>query len=140
MAFSPDGERLMTSDTAISAVKIWDASTTGGAEWANVPAVPYSHVEFTPDSRNLVVSSGGGAVSSSEIETGDRLAVIGPRADHDDDIFGLDASGDGQLLATTAPFAAGPVDVWERVHRGTSLRRHRRQRRRRRGMGPGVER
>ena len=53
-------------------MKIWDASTTGGAEWANVPAVPFSDVEFTPDGRSVVVSSGGGVVSISEIETGDR--------------------------------------------------------------------
>ena len=55
VAFSPDGERLMTGDAAITAVKIWDASTTGGAELANVPAeffgLPYAAVDFTPDSR-----------------------------------------------------------------------------------------
>ncbi len=40
VAFSPDGERLMTGNSAITAVKIWDASTTGGGEWANVASVP----------------------------------------------------------------------------------------------------
>ena len=38
VAFSPDGERLMTGDAAITAVKIWDASANGGGELANVRA------------------------------------------------------------------------------------------------------
>ena len=60
VAFSPDGERLMTGDSAITAVKVWDASTTGGGEWANVAGVPLrgtlQSADFTPDGRGLVVS------------------------------------------------------------------------------------
>ena len=83
VAFSPDGERLMTGDVAITAVKVWDASTTGGGEWANVPACrpwarTYSAADFTPDGRGLVVGQADGTVSISDIETGEQLATIGP--------------------------------------------------------------
>ena len=59
VVFSPDGERLMTGDAAITAVKIWDASATGGGEWPNVPSVeyfglPYSAADFTPDGRQTL--------------------------------------------------------------------------------------
>ena len=118
VAFSPDGERLMTGDRAITAVKIWDASTTGGAEWVNVPGqpsggCPYSAADFTADSRGLVVSSGDGAhVDRGHRDRGATRATIGPRAaDDDGDVGWLDLSDDGQLLATTG--WRGPVDVWD---------------------------
>ena len=74
VAFSPDGQRLMTGDIAITAVKIWDASATGGGEWANVPTEPFSSevqyrtADFTPDSRGLVVSGVDGGVATWDIE------------------------------------------------------------------------
>ncbi len=37
--FSPEGDRLMTSDWGIGAVTVFDVSTTGGGEWANLPGV-----------------------------------------------------------------------------------------------------
>ena len=39
VAFSPDGDRVMTGDESITAVKIWDVGITGDAEVANLPAV-----------------------------------------------------------------------------------------------------
>ena len=57
VAFSPDGQRLMTGDNAITAVKIWDASATGGAEWANVPGQPAGRCHFVrPTSRLTAVA------------------------------------------------------------------------------------
>ena len=38
VAFSPDGERLMTGDQEIATVKVWDVTAAGTAEWATVPA------------------------------------------------------------------------------------------------------
>ena len=62
VAFSPDGERLMTGDVAITAVKVWDVGTTGAAEWMNVPGQPSTAgaADFTPDGRRLLVSGGDG--------------------------------------------------------------------------------
>ena len=82
VVFSPDGERLMTGDAAITAVKIWDASTTGGGEWPNVPSVeyfglPYS-ADLTPDGRKLFVGHTDGSVSITDVETGDLLRTIEP--------------------------------------------------------------
>ncbi len=116
LAFSPDGKRLMTGDMALTAVKIWDASATGGGEWANVPTEPfpsgvqYRTADFTPDSRGLVVSGVDGGVGIWDIESGDRLAMVGHRSDEDGAQW-LDLSGDGQLLATSG--WTGPVDVWD---------------------------
>lgn len=98
VAFSPDGERLMTGDTAITAVEVWDVSSTGGAEWANLHALPYSAVDFTPDGRGLVVSQGDGDVSVADVETGERRASI-RRTSIRDDVENLDLSDDGRLLA-----------------------------------------
>ena len=77
VAFSPDGERLMTGDAAISAVKIWDASANGGGELANVPSVeffglPYAAADFTPDGGRLLVGQADGSVSIADVESGDR--------------------------------------------------------------------
>ena len=46
----------MTGDRAITAVTIWDASVTGGGEWANVQGLgAHGAVDFTPDGHGLVV-------------------------------------------------------------------------------------
>ncbi len=139
VAFSPDGERLMTGDKAITAVKIWDASATGGGEWANVPTEPfpsgvqYRTADFTPDSRGLVVSGVDGGAAIWDIESGDRLATIGHRSDEDGAQW-LDLSGDGQLLATSALDGSG-----RRLGRGHGRAPVRRPRRQRRRLLPGVE-
>ena len=117
VVFSPDGERLMTGDAAITAVKIWDASATGGGEWPNVPSVeyfglPYSAADFTPDGRQTcLVGHTDGSVSISDVETGDLLRTIEPRSGSDEEVGYVDLSDDGQLLATAS--AEGPVNVWD---------------------------
>lgn len=110
VAFSPDGSQLMTGDLAITAVKIWDASTTGGAEWANLPGVSHIGVDFTPDGSSLVASNDDGTVSISHFEGGDRLSTFGPPLSSIYEFAHLDLSDDGQLLAIAA---AGGVTVWE---------------------------
>jgi WD40 repeat protein len=114
VAFSPDGERLMTGDLAITAVKIWDTSDTGGAEWTNVADVPWEGgaADFTPDSRALVTGGFEGAASISDIESGNRLATFGPRSG-DGEVVWTDLSNDGQLLATVDWSGPVDVDVWD---------------------------
>jgi WD40 repeat protein len=36
-AFSPNGERVLTSEGNITATKIWDVGIGGAAEWMNLP-------------------------------------------------------------------------------------------------------
>ena len=107
----------MTGDLAITAVKIWDASTTGGAEWANVPGQPswevvaFSAADFTPDSRRLIVGGYDEPTSIVDVETGNRLATIGPPPDDEYGVGWLDLSDDGRLLATGD--YQGPINVWD---------------------------
>jgi WD40 repeat protein len=112
VAFSPDGERLMTGDWSMNAVQVFDVSELGRGEWANLPAGPdvSPSVDFMPDGRSVVASSDGGAVTRWDVATGERLATIGPRARADGDVWRLDVSPDGQLIATTAQ--SPEVNVW----------------------------
>jgi WD40 repeat protein/DNA-binding SARP family transcriptional activator len=109
VAFSPDGQRLMTGDSAITSVTVWDAAITGGGEWANAVGVA---ADFTPDSRGLVVGRGNGTVSVVGAETGDRLSTIPPvPRGQDAHLWLMDLSDDGQLLATLGPQGVSVRDV-----------------------------
>jgi WD40 repeat protein len=131
VAFSPDGNRVMTGDAVIAAVKIWDVSLAGDAEWAHVPAVPafYGSAAFTPDGQHLVASSAGGSASVWEPETGDLVTTLRPSGSTPDtsaDVFAIDrlldrASGrdvraiapspDGRSIATAG--ADGVTRLWD---------------------------
>ena len=65
VAFSPDGDRVMTGDNGITAVKVWDVSLTGNAQWANLPALPsfLRNAAFTADGQSIVASSAAGSAS-----------------------------------------------------------------------------
>jgi WD40 repeat protein/DNA-binding SARP family transcriptional activator len=77
VALSPDGQRLMTGDQGITAVRIWDVSVRGGAEWTNVPAVAGlpSDVGLSPDGRRLVVPERA-AFSVWDTGSGRRIATL----------------------------------------------------------------
>jgi WD40 repeat protein len=114
VAFSPDGQRVMTGDQEITAVKIWDVSTSGDQEWANLPAASEepSGVAFTPDGRQVVAGSGAGSVTMWDAETAERSLKIGGDPASPDparEILAVDVSPDGRLIA-----AAGSVArVWD---------------------------
>ena len=89
VVFSPDGERLMTGDAAIIAVKIWDASTTGGGEWPNVPGVeyfglPFSGADFTPTAAASSLVTLTARCRSRTSRPAISCATIGPRRGSDD--------------------------------------------------------
>ena len=55
VAFSPDADRILTGDWAVSSAKIWDVSDRSGAEWlhASSPVFRFAADGFLPDSRTV---------------------------------------------------------------------------------------
>lgn len=76
IALSPDGERLMTGDWAVSATEIWDIGPLAGAEWANMASRPESRADlvFVGDD---VAASVGRTVRLWDASTGSIVADIG---------------------------------------------------------------
>jgi WD40 repeat protein/DNA-binding SARP family transcriptional activator len=112
VAFSPDGARLMTGDQQIAAVKVWDVSRSGNAEWANVPADARepSGVAFTANGAGVVAGNGDGSVTVWESETGKRSFTLpGPEREPAAPMYGVDAGRDGAVAATAGDIAR----VWD---------------------------
>jgi WD40 repeat protein/class 3 adenylate cyclase len=109
VAFSPDGDRVMTGDFLIRAVKIWDVSRTGDAEWTNVPAESdfLASVGFSGDGR-LAASGSDGSMAVWDPETGRRLQMI-DRSGRPDEIYRMDVSRDGRLAVAVGETA----EVWD---------------------------
>jgi WD40 repeat protein/DNA-binding SARP family transcriptional activator len=111
VAFSPDGERVMTGDQQIRSVKIWDARAIGRGEWFNLPAARDSvgGIAFSPDGRRLVSSSGEGLVTVWDLETGRESFTFGrpgsPLDPFRPAVPAIDISADGALVATAGPAA-----------------------------------
>jgi WD40 repeat protein/DNA-binding SARP family transcriptional activator len=108
--FSPDGDRLMTSDGFIGAVNVWDVSPAGRGEWRNLPGIPawpISRVAAFMRDGSLAVSEGG-AVTTWDVRTGDRQATYGTTSSGDYFAF-VEPSPDGELLAAAGTSAV----VWD---------------------------
>jgi WD40 repeat protein len=105
VAFSPDGEHVMTGDIAITAAKIWDVTLTGDAEWVNLPAMDHAltAVAFAPDGR-LLIGNEDGSITVWDPETGrDLLRTDGhgiPDDPGNSQFYAIDVSPDGALIAT----------------------------------------
>jgi WD40 repeat protein/DNA-binding SARP family transcriptional activator len=98
VAFSPDGTKVMAGDIGISAVKIWDLRANGDAEWANLPLIGASEVEFMPDGRRVVTHRKFDRTATVwDLQTRD-LRTVGPAPD-DFEFFSLDVSQDGGAFA-----------------------------------------
>jgi WD40 repeat protein len=144
VAFSPDGNRVMTGDEAITAVKVWDVSLDGGAEIASLPGVRLfgGSVAFTPDGRRLLATSAEGTVTVWDPHRRRQLLVFGPNGPSSGsagesegmidgpsgtDVVALDVNADGRLVATAS--FDGLARVWDAatgdealtVHRGTQV-------------------
>ena len=117
VAFSPDGGRLMTGDTAVTEVNVWDVTATAGAEQINAAnqvmmatgaiTIPWGAADFLPDSRGVVVGSGN-AGSMLDVDTARLTTTIGSVSEFD--VRALDVSPDGELIAVNG--WDRPVHVW----------------------------
>jgi len=120
VAFSPDGERLMTGDQEITAVKVWDVSRSGSAEWANIPGDDrdLGGVAFTGGGAGVAVSNGDGSVSVWDAERGERLFTLrGPRGSPHAPVIAIAVSRDGTLAATAGHVAR----AWDLASREESF-------------------
>ena len=127
VAFSPDGDSVMTGDNGITAVKVWDVSLTGNAEWANLPALPsfLRNAAFTADGRSVVASSAAGSASVWDAETSALITTLRPNGStpaidpidpllfqsSGSDVLAIAASPDGELIATAR--ADGVTRLWD---------------------------
>jgi WD40 repeat protein/DNA-binding SARP family transcriptional activator len=114
VAFAPGGNQVMTGDQEITAVKIWDVSPTGGAEWAVFPTAhdEFGGVAFSPDGRLVLAGNDEGSVTAWQPQAGNARLTFGrgsASADSPSEVPAIDVSRDGRLVA-----AAGPVArVWD---------------------------
>lgn len=114
VAFSPDGRRLMTSDWAVTSVKIWDVGPTAGAEIGNFQeGATFSNAAaaFTPDGASVYLPDPAGTVSRRDVRSGDRTTRLRGQADGDDGDPTLALSPDGRYLAVAT--GSFPVPVWD---------------------------
>jgi WD40 repeat protein len=102
VAFSPDGDRLMTGDQGVTVVKVWDVTPNGDAEWANLPAEDQhlGGVAFTPDGTRVATGNLDGSVTIREV--GGRwqsFALRGP-AGSSGPVIAVDVNRHGAVAAT----------------------------------------
>ena len=108
VAFSPDGTRVIGGQNSSVAVKIWDISVDGDAEWLNLPPGYFGGLDFM-SSGELVASADGGSIDLWDVRNRERVRTIG---NHGDGVFAVDASPDGALVASGG---IGGGEVWDAV-------------------------
>jgi WD40 repeat protein/class 3 adenylate cyclase len=111
VAFSPDGNRVLTGDGAITSAKVWDVGQTGDAEWANIPGDPewVTSVAFSPSGRELIASGENATVAEWDPQTGESIQSLPTQRI----VVDMDLSPDGALIATMG--YPTKVSVWDRA-------------------------
>lgn len=71
VAFSPEGDRIMTGDWSIASVKVWDVSERAGAELSNLPSIPFAWGSgtFLADGRTVIALDDAGDIVRWDVET-----------------------------------------------------------------------
>jgi WD40 repeat protein len=106
LAFSPDGEQLLTASLDGTA-RLWDI--TPGQEALTLMANG-NRVAFSPDGDRLATGGLDGIARLLDRESGEQLAAL---AGHEQGLFGVAYSPDGQRLATAS--LDGTAKVWDTV-------------------------
>jgi WD40 repeat protein/transcriptional regulator with XRE-family HTH domain len=104
LAFSPDGEQLLTASLDGTA-RLWDI--TPGAEALTLVANG-NRVAFSPDGERLATGGLDGIARLWDRGSGEQLAAL---AGHAQGLFGVAYSPDGQRLATAS--LDGTAKVWD---------------------------
>jgi WD40 repeat protein len=100
-AFSPDGQRVITDDVGIGAVKIWDLSLQGDAEVANVRTDELAPVDvaYLPDGK-IVASHGDGSVAVWNVDRPtEPVTTLGPVEGSEEPVLLIATSPLGDLVA-----------------------------------------
>ena len=113
VAFSPGGRQLMTSEWAITSVKVWDLRDQGAAEIASIPGDAGSDAgaALAPDGQSVWVPEGDGRAARYDVATGKRLQRLPRTPIGASDFQRLALSPDGRLLATVDWEL--PFPVWD---------------------------
>ncbi len=114
-AFSPDGSRVIIGSADAAATKVWDVSSSGDAEVANIPATDYiSDVAFMPDGDGVAVQvDAEPGIAIWELAEERTVAGVGPPALGGGGLAQsqFDVSPDGTAIATTT--GSGGAAVWD---------------------------
>ena len=112
VAFSPDGRELMTSDWAITSVKVWDVRDEAAPEIVNIPVEASGcGAAPTPDGRSVWLVDGDGRPGRYDIATGHREQRLPEPPSGPANFQCLELSPDGQLLAVMS--SELPFTVWD---------------------------
>jgi WD40 repeat protein len=100
LTFSPDGDRVMASDVDITAVKVWDVSESGDAEWRNLEGAPRAPtaVAFASDDR-LAATGPDASVRLWDIKAEEPDLTIPSQGPPDAFVETIEASPDGKVVA-----------------------------------------
>jgi WD40 repeat protein/DNA-binding SARP family transcriptional activator len=109
LAFSPDGEELMTGDYAITSVKVWDLRPEAAPEVVNIPArLSEQHtVALADDTTSAWLPGSGKNLDRIDLTSGERLEQLPGGVD----VPRVVGSPDGSLLAVV-PHDAPTFQVW----------------------------
>jgi WD40 repeat protein len=99
LAFSPAGDRVMTSSADRRSVTIWDVGVAGSAEVAALPAInEFGSVEFAPDGQHLFAPAPSGAITLWDLASGRPGPTFGRATDQ----RYFDVSPDGTAIAVAS--------------------------------------